>query len=90
MKKDMKKTKRIDIRVSPEQKELIELQAKKQNKTVTEYISSLIEQDLKSISPEQLIQNALSENQLINELLTNPKISNKDKQIIGEEMKKYV
>lgn len=76
--------------MSPEQKEFVEMQAKKQNKNKTEYILSLIEQDSISISHEQLISNSLSENQFINDLLTHPDISNKDKQIIGKEIRKYV
>ncbi len=90
MKKTMKKTDRIPLRVSPEQKELIKAQATKQNMNNTEYILSLIEQDSKSISHEQLIQNSLSENQLINSLLTNPELSNKAKETIGKEIRKYV
>jgi uncharacterized protein (DUF1778 family) len=90
MKKTTNKTDRLDLRVSPEQKEFVEMQAKKQNKNKTEYILSLIEQDSISISHEQLISNSLSENQFINDLLTHPDISNKDKQIIGKEIRKYV
>ena len=90
MKKTTNKTDRLDLRVSPEQKEFVEMQAKKQNKHKTEYILSLIEQDSISISHEQLISNSLSENQFINDLLTHPDISNKDKQIIGKEIRKYV
>ena len=90
MKKSTNKTDRLDLRVSPEQKEFVEMQAKKQNKNKTEYILSLIEQDSISISHEQLISNSLSENQFINDLLTHPDISNKDKQIIGKEIRKYV
>ena len=90
MKKTTNKTDRLDLRVSPEQKEFVEMQAKKQNKNKTEYILSLIEQDSISISHEQLISNSLSENQFINDLLTHPDISNKDKQIIGQEIRKYV
>jgi len=86
----MKKTERIPLRVSPEQKDLIGVQAKKQNKTTTEYLIGLAEQDRKSISHEHMIQNALSENQFINSLLIHPSISNKDKQIIGKELRKYV
>ena len=90
MKKTTNKTDRLDLRVSPEQKEFVEMQAKKQNKNKTEYILSLIEQDSISISHEQLISNSLSENQFINDLLTHPDISNKDKQIIRKEIRKYV
>ena len=90
MKKTTNKTDRLDLRVSPEQKEFVEMQAKKQNKNKTEYILSLIEQDSISISHEQLISSSLSENQFINDLLTHPDISNKDKQIIGKEIRKYV
>ena len=90
MKKTMKKTDRIPLRVSPEQKKFVETQAKKQNKNRTEYILDLVEQDSKSISHEQLIQNSLSENQLINSLLTHPELSNKAKEILGKEIRKYV
>lgn len=90
MKKTTRKTDRIPLRVSPEQKVFIEEQAKKQNKNTTKYILDLIEQDSKSISHEQLIQNSLSQNQLINDLLTNPELSNKAKEIIGRELRKYV
>ena len=90
MKKTIKKTDRLDLRVSPEQKEFVEMQAKKQNKNRTEYILDLVEQDSKSISHEQLIQNSLSGNQLINDLLTNPEFSNKVKETIGKEIRKYV
>lgn len=90
MKKTTNKTERIPLRVTPEQKKSIEIQARSQKKRTTEYLIGLAEQDLKSISHEQLTINSLSENQFINNLLTHPDISNKDKQIIGKEIRKYV
>ena len=86
----MKKTKRIDIRVTPDMNKLVETKAGALNKNKSEYICSLIEHDLKSVSHEQLIQNSLCENEFINSLLTNTELPDKSKRVIGKEMRKYV
>lgn len=86
----MKKIEQIHLRLPSELKQLMAANAKKQNLTSSEYIRTLIEKDKKLLTHEQRTQNALAENQFVNELLKNPEITNKCKQTIGKELKKYV
>lgn len=82
------KKERIDFRTTLEQKHSIELAAQKRGISASEYLRTLVEANLQTISHEQQIESAILENRLINTLLTHPKLSNKDKQIICEEVKK--
>ncbi len=86
----MKKSKRIDLRATPEEIILLDQQAKENGMNRSEYIFSLVKKDSRQNSHELQIKNSLIENGLFNSLLLNPSLSNKAKQIIGKEMRKYV
>lgn len=102
--KQEKNTETINLRLSPQIRELLDNSAKKRGKSHSDYLRYLIEQDAKTISNnqiaepntqqnlshEQVIINSLSENHFINTLLTNEEFSNKSKAIIRREMRKYV
>lgn len=86
----MKKSERIDLRISQEWKDRVKLEAQKSNKSVSEYILELIKKDVNCISHEQYVEGWLAENQFINGLILNPYILEKDKQAIGKEIRKHV
>lgn len=56
----------------------------------SEYVRRLIEQDAHSLTHEQPAQNILSENTILNELMTNTELPLKSRKIIAKEMRKYV
>lgn len=102
--KQEKNTECVNLRLSPQIKELLDSSAEKRGICRSDYLRSLIEQDAgaiennqiagqglqQSLSHEKMITNSLSENYFINTLFTNKEFSNKSKAIIGREMRKYV
>lgn len=86
----MKNTERLFVRMTPDLKKDVQLQAKKNNLKTSEYIRKLLESAIHGLSHEQLIQNSLKENTLINELLLDSSLGNEAKQIITERMRDYV
>lgn len=102
--KQEKNTECVNLRLSPQIKELLDSSAEKRGKSRSDYLRYLIEQDASAIennqivgqgtqqnlSHEQMIINSLLENHFTNALLTNKEFSNKSKAIIGREMRKYV
>lgn len=85
-----KKTERIIIRMTKPEKKRLFSDAKASGKSVSEYARDLVKNNKKCVSYEQYIIDAIDENQLINDLLVNDKLSNKAKEIISEEVRKYV
>lgn len=104
MTKQEKNTECVNLRLTPQTKELLDNSAKKRGKSRSNYLRYLIKQDAEAIrnnqiagpdtqqgiSHGQMVINSLSENHFINTLLTNKEFSNKSKAIIGREMRKYV
>lgn len=86
------KSKRLFIRVTQEQKEKIKANAEAHHLSITDYIlnCSLNNSLNTKITFEQLIANTLAENNFYNNLLINKELSNRSKQIISGELKKYV
>ena len=85
-----KNTERVDFRFPPEIKELMKSSAEEKGLKPSEYIRRLIEQDAHSLTHEQPAQNILSENTILNELMTNTELPLKSRRIIAKEMRKYV
>lgn len=103
MKNTEKKDERIYTRVPTELKKQLAASAEKQGKTCSDYLRDLIIQEIshtpdtpadkqnaQPLSHEQMVENSLKENYFITKLLTNKEFSNKDKKIIGRELKNYV
>lgn len=86
----MKKTERIDIRLTPEEKALLEHQAQEHGMNLSEYTRHSITKCFTQKTHEWQVENSLTENHIINSLLLNSELSNKSKQIIGKEIGKYV
>ena len=88
----MKKTERLFIRVTPDQKERIMNDAKTQSLTVTDYLLKCLPENTpgNSSTHEQTIENTLTENNFYNSLMTNKDLPNKAKKIISKELVKYV
>lgn len=86
----MKNTERLFVRMTPDLKKDVQLQAKKNNLKTSEYIRKLLESAIHGLPHEQLIEYALKENTFINELLLDPNLGNEAKQIITERMRDYV
>lgn len=85
-----KKTERINLRLTIAEKRLINEEAKRNNQNITEHIVSLIKNEKSCTSHEQRIADSMAANQLINNLLTSSELSNKAKEIISKEIRKYV
>lgn len=86
----MKKSERTDLRLTPEEKNLLETQAREHGMNNSRYICSLLKQDAVPKNHEQKIKDSLAENRILNSLLTNPNLSKTVKQMIGKEIEKYV
>lgn len=86
----MNKSDRLHVRCTPAIKEMAKNKAQEQGISSSEYICALIENDNKSLTHEQQIEQALLENHLINDMLASDELPLKYKQMIGKEMKKYV
>lgn len=88
----MTKTERIFIRVTPEQKTNIVETAKAHGLTVTDYFLKMFSDSIPNAPAtyEQVIENTIAENNFYNSLMVNESLSNKAKQIICEELRKYV
>lgn len=86
----MKKSKRVDLRLTPEEKQFLKQQAQEQDMTVSEYTWHCIINNAGKKTHEQQITDSLAENHILNALLLHPDLSNKTKKIITEEMKQYV
>lgn len=85
-----KKTERIIIRMTKPEKKKLFNDAKASGQSVSEYARSLVESNKKYVSHEQYIADSIERNQLINDLLANDRLSNKAKEIISDEVRKYV
>lgn len=85
-----KKTERIIIRMTKPEKKKLFNDAKASGKSVSEYARSLVKSNKKYVSHEQYITDSIERNQLINDLLANDILSNKAKEIISDEVRKYV
>lgn len=86
----MKKSKRIDLRLTPEEKQFLKQQAQEHDMTVSEYIWHCIINNAGQKTHEQQITDSLAENHILNSLLLHPDLNNKSKKIITREMKQYV
>lgn len=89
---NMSKKERIFLRVTSDKKELWEQRAKKQGLTLTELITYRMD-NCETIAPkthEQNVVDSMKENYLINTFLQSLDLSDKTKNIIVKEMKKYV
>ena len=86
----MSRSKRIDIRLTPEMKEILEKKADEFGMTKSDYICTLIEKGVLPISHEEYIKHSFAENSFINGMLANPKISLDFKEKLTKEMQKYV
>lgn len=89
MKKE-NKTERITLRLSGKEKDMVNKLADDNGMNVSKLILSLIDKELNSVPHEQYITKSLEENKLINSLFSNGDLSNKSKQVISREIKKYV
>ena len=85
-----KNTERVDFRFPLEIKELMKSSAEEKGLKPSEYVRNLIEQDVHSLTHEQQVQHALSENTFLNGLMTNTELPLKSRKIIAKEMRKYV
>lgn len=86
----MKKSERIDLRLTPKEKNLLEIQAREHNMNNSQYICSLLKQNAALKNHEQQMKDSLAENHILNSLLLNPNLGKTVKQIIGKEIQKYV
>lgn len=89
MKKE-NKTERITLRLSGTEKDMVNKLADDNGMNVSKLILNLVDKELNSMPHEQYISKSLEENKLINSLLSNDDLSNKSKQVISREIKKYV
>ena len=86
----MKKSERIDLRLTPEERKLLETKARERNMNNSQCICSLLKQNAIPKSHEQQITDSLTGNDILHSLLLNPTLSNTAKQTIGKEIQKYV
>lgn len=86
----MNRSKRIDVRLTPEMKEILEKKAEESGMTKSDYICALIGKGVLPVSHEEFIVHSLKENRFINGMLTNPRISLDLKQELTKEMQKNV
>lgn len=85
----MKKTKRIELRVTPEQKESLKSFAAEHNISVSEYITTIILNPT-SISHESHVSACIVVNKIINILRNYPELPNELKNQIVGELNTYV
>lgn len=88
--KDTNKTERIDIRTTSEAKSIIRTGATSTQQNISEFMVNSSIQAALSLTHKGQIQNILPENDFFNSLLINPELSNKSKQIMSKELRKYV
>lgn len=86
----MNKSKRIDVRLTPELKEILEKKAEGSGMTKSDYICALIGKGVLPVSHEEFIVHSMKENRFINGMLTDPNVSLELKQELTKEMQKYV
>ena len=85
-----KKTEQINLRLTRSEKDMLYKNAGINRNNITEYIINLIKNNSKIVSYEQYIADSMTENNIINNLLLNDKLSDKSKKIIIQEVRKYV
>lgn len=88
--KDTNKTERLYSRVEETLKSDLHTFLSTKQESTSDFIRSLIKQAIYPPSHEELIENILDENKFYNDLMTNPELPNKSKQIISKELKKHV
>ncbi len=86
----MKRSERVDLRFTFEEKESLKHQAQEHGMDISSYVRHLINKDALPHSHEQWIEGSLIGNSLFNSLLLNPGLSLKCKQAISREVEKYV
>ena len=77
----MKKSERIDLRLTPEEKNLLETQAREHGMNHSQYICFLLKRVAVPKNHEQKIKDSLAENHILNSLLANPNLGKNAKQL---------